>query len=74
MRETTMQPPVHRTTEPSRRVAANRAFLWGLTAGALIMALIAGLFLAATDDPWHGVPACTEQIADDHGVCHGEPR
>jgi len=30
--------------------------------------------LADQADPWHGVPACTDQIADAGGICHGEPR
>jgi hypothetical protein len=25
-------------------------------------------------DPFNGVPACTDQIADAGGICHGEPR
>jgi len=27
-----------------------------------------------TADPYHGVPVCTDQIADAGGICHGEPR
>lgn len=29
---------------------------------------------AAIGDPFNGVPACTEEIANAGGICHGEPR
>ena len=29
--------------------------------------------LQVSRDPYGGVPACTDQIADAGGVCHGEP-
>lgn len=57
----------------NRRVASNRGFALGMIAGFLIAGLAAGWFLAATDDPYRGVPACTDQIADAGGICHGEP-
>lgn len=68
-----------RTTTPARRepspqVRANRSFAWGLLAGGIIVALLAQGYILATDDPYQGVPACTDQIADAGGICHGEPR
>ena len=69
-------PPVITRSGPSARVRANRGFAAGLIAGVMLAALLAGWFIAASDaaDPWHGVPVCTDQIADAGGVCHGEPR
>ena len=29
--------------------------------------------MQSTSDPYNGVPACTDQIADAGGICHGEP-
>lgn len=61
----------------TRRATArnNRTFVAGFIAGALLAALIAGFFVAASDaaDPWHGVPWCTDAIADAGGICHGDP-
>lgn len=29
--------------------------------------------VTTTDDPYNGVPECTDAIADAGGICHGEP-
>lgn len=50
-----------------------------LILGALVCAVFIGLGyvtmlqLADTADRWNGVPACTNEIADAGGICHGEP-
>jgi hypothetical protein len=58
----------------TREARSNRTFLWGFVVGALLMAALAGGFLAATDEPYGGTPECTDVIADAGGICHGEPR
>ena len=41
----------------------------GLSVAGIIMPAV-----AAELDPFNGVPACTDEIADAGGICHGEPR
>jgi hypothetical protein len=51
--------------------------IWGLTiwsdTPAPTPTSSAGSVNEDSSDPWHGVPACTDSIADAGGICHGEP-
>lgn len=51
-------------------LAAILGFLAGVTVATLV--ILANL-PDTTPDPYNGVPACTDEIADAGGICHGEP-
>jgi hypothetical protein len=70
---------------PTPRVARQRTVTFTLRWDRIILSAITGIvfgamtfwglsILADQADPWHGVPACTDSIADAGGICHGEPR
>jgi hypothetical protein len=42
-------------------------------AGVIAPAVIAVSAPSVNEDPWNGVPPCTDAIADAGGICHGEP-
>jgi hypothetical protein len=41
--------------------------------GAAALIFTVGACLPDEDDPYNGVPQCTDAIADAGGICHGEP-
>jgi hypothetical protein len=59
-----------------RRMTKGRA-LWALLAlnAALLVsvAVLSSHVARENSDPYSGVPYCTDAIADNGGVCHGEP-
>jgi hypothetical protein len=55
----------------------NKRITLTLAAGALAVGIAAGfagaLSLAVHADPYGDTPRCTDLIADQGGICHGEP-
>lgn len=49
------------------------AYEWGISQAPAVVVNENSTGRVVNEDPWNGVPPCTDEIADAGGICHGEP-
>lgn len=76
--EPNVPPPTEGPLRPRRR--SHFLVRWDAVI-TCILALLVGVCIGmavqwqvtVANDPWHGVPWCTQELADNGGICHGDP-